>query len=545
VTTTSELYSQSPAPQNVAPGRSNRLLYLCVFVGGVSTLGAEMSASRLLGNVFGTSNLVWANVIGLILLYLSVGYVVGGRWADRSPYPRTFYGIFVWGAFLTAIIPLIARPVLSAAAAAMVGADAGPVLGSFIAIMVLFALPITLLGCVSPFAIRLAVKDVADSGKTSGRIYAISTIGSLLGTFLPVLVLIPTLGTFRTFLLFAALLYAVGFVGLLRVQPRSALKTLWMPVVIAVASALVLSGPLRAAQGSATLLFEDESAYNYIQVQEDSAGNRYLYLNEGQGIHSQWHPDQIAFSRTWDFFLVGPYFNNPPHAPSDVQSLAIIGLAGGTIARQYISVYGDIPIDGIEIDPDIIRAGAEFFDMNAEKMPSLKVYAQDGRFMLNQLDTRYSVIGIDAYRPPYIPAHLTTVEYFREVRDHLTDDGVVVINVGRTPTDRRLIDAMTTTLLQVFPSVHAMDVPYSFNTILVATVQHTTDDNLMQNLALLPADAEPTLANTLTLGVASLVPTQTSDIIFTDDHAPIEPLVDSMVVDFLLAGGAEQLQGGN
>lgn len=546
MTTTPTIYSKSEQSESAAPrGRANFLLYLCVFIGGVSTLGAEMTASRLLGNVFGTSNLVWANVIGLILLYLSVGYVVGGRWADRSPYPRTFYSIFVWSAFLVALIPLVARPVLSAAAAAMVGAEASLVVGSFIAIMVLFALPITLLGCVSPFAIRLAVKDISDSGKTSGRIYAISTIGSLLGTFLPVLVLIPELGTFRTFLLFAALLYIVGFIGLLRVKPTSALKTLWMPVVIAVASALVLSGPLRSAQAGATILFDDESAYNYIQVQEDSAGNRYLYLNEGQGIHSQWHPDQIAFGRTWDFFMVGPYFNAPPYVPADVDSLALIGLAAGTIARQYIHVYGDIPIDGIEIDPDIIRAGAEFFDMNEEKMPSLKVYAQDGRYMLRHLDTRYSVVGIDAYRPPYIPAHLTTVEYFEEIRRHLTDDGVVVINVGRTPTDRRLIDAMTTTLLQVYPSVHAMDVPYSFNTILVATVQPTTSANLLENLALLPPDTNPTLINALTLGAASLVPTQTSDIIFTDDRAPIETLVDSLVVNFLLEGGAEQLQGGN
>src|SRR5690606_19122700 len=121
--------------------------------------------------------------------------------------------------------------------------------------------------------------------KTSGRIYAISTIGSLVGTFLPVLVLIPGIGTFRTFLLFAALLYAVGFFGLWRVKPASALLTLWMPVVIAVASALVLNGPLRAAQAGATILIEDESPYNYIQVQEDAAGNRYLYHNEGQGIH--------------------------------------------------------------------------------------------------------------------------------------------------------------------------------------------------------------------------------------------------------------------
>src|SRR5262249_13833758 len=154
-------------------------------------------------------------------------------------------------------------------------------------------------------------------------------------------------------------------------------------------------------------------------------------------------------------------------------------------------VYGDIPIDGVEIDPGIIDVGARFFDMNAQKMPTLTVYAQDGRYELNQLDKRYSVIAVDAYRPPYIPWHLTTVEFFQEIRAHLTDEGVVAINVGRTQTDRRLVDAMTATLLQVFPSVHAMDVPISFNTILVATIKPTSQDNLAQNLALLPADADP------------------------------------------------------
>ncbi len=524
------------------PRRPNAFLYVAVFTAGMTTMAVEMGASRLLGNVFGTSNLVWANVIGLMLLYLTIGYTVGGRWADRSPHRTTFYGILVWGAFLSALIPLVARPVLTTAASAVVGAEAALALGSFLSVLVLFAAPITLLGCVSPFAIRLAVTDVRSAGKTSGRIYAISTLGSLVGTFAPVLLLIPELGTFRTFLLFATVLYVVGFVGLWRLRRSLALRTLWMPLVVAVVSLLVLNGPLRPPVGNATILFEDESAYNYIQVQQDPAGNRYLYLNEGQGIHSQWHPDQVMFGRTWDFFLIAPYFNAPPFVPDDVESLLLVGLAAGTVARQYTAAYGDIPIDGIEIDPTIIEAGEKFFDMNREKMPNLTVYAQDGRYILNTLNKRYSVIGIDAYRPPYIPAHLTTVEYFREVRDHLTDDGVVVINVGRTPTDRRLIDAMTTTLLQVFPTVHAMDVPSSFNTILVATIQPTTTDNLIQNLALLPPGTHPILGNALALGAASLVPVETSNIVFTDDRAPVETIVDSLVLNFLISGGAEQLQ---
>ncbi len=522
--------------------KANFYLYVTVFTSGLCTLGIELSAQRLIGSVFGTSNLVWANVIGLILLYLTIGYFIGGRWADRSPHLTTFYHIIIWGAFINAFVPLVARPVITVAANAVFGVEAGLALGSFLAILILFAVPITLLGCVSPFAIRLAVTDADKAGSVSGRIYAISTLGSLLGTFAPNLILIPTFGTFRTFLLFAALLFVVGMIGLWRVQGMKALRWLWMPLVIAVLALLVrVDDPLRAAAPNAVLLYEGESAYNYIQVQEDTNGYRYLYLNEGQGIHSQWHPTQYAYGRTWDFFLTGPYFNAPPYSPERVQSLALIGLAAGTIARQYTYVYGAIPIDGIEIDPLIIEVGRRYFGMD---MPNLTAYAQDGRYMLNYLDRRYSIIGIDAYRPPYIPWHLTTVEFFEEVRAHLTDDGVAVINVGRTQTDRRLVDAMTATLLEVFPSVHAIDVPLSFNTILVATVQSTEDSYLAQNLAALPQDAPPMLRDTLALGVANLVPISSSDLVFTDDRAPVETLVDSLVLNFLLSGNINQLGGG-
>ena len=521
---------------------SNHFLYLIVFTSGMTTLAVELSASRLLGNVFGASNLVWANVIGLMLLYLTIGYFIGGRWADRSPKATTLFQIILWGAFLSALIPLVARPVLSTAAQAVFGAEAALALGSFISILILFSVPVTLLGMVSPFVIRLAVTDVATAGQAAGQIYAISTLGSLVGTFLPVLILIPELGTIRTFLLFAGILFGITFIGLFRINKKLAIRYIWMPIVITLLAFLLLNGPLRPPAPNATLLYEKESAYNYIQVQEDDNGYRYLYLNEGQGIHSQWHPTEVFYGRTWDFFLTAPYFNASPYTPDDVESVLVIGLATGTIPRQYIEVYGDIPIDGIEIDPTIIEAGEQFFDMNKEKMPSLTTYAEDGRYMLNQLDKKYTVIGVDAYRPPYIPWHLTTVEFFQEIQDHLTEDGVMVINVGRTDTDRRLVDALTNTLSYIYPSIHAMDVPHSFNTILVATVQSTDSNNLLENMQLKSDTANPDLYNILSIGAASLVPTDQNDILFTDDRAPVETLVDSLVLNFLLAGGADDFR---
>ena len=533
--------SSTPAP---GVRRGNKWLMVAVFTAGMSTLAIEMSASRLLGSVYGASNLIWANVIGLILLYLAAGYFIGGRWADRSPHYRTFYRILVWGAFLCALVPLVARPVLRGAATAVAGSEAGLALGSFISVLILFAVPITLLGTASPFAIRLAVPSVENAGRTSGRIYAISTLGSLLGTFLPVLLFIPEIGTTGTFMIFSAILFFIGLIGLVMHGGARGLIMLWMPVVIIALLLLVSAGPLRAAPAGLTLLYEDESAYNYIQVLEDGAGNRYLSLNEGQGVHSQYHPAQYGYGRTWDFFLTGPYFNAAPHDPSTVQRVALIGLAGGTIARQYAHVYPNVQIDGIEIDPDIIAAGEQYFGMNAAELPQLNAIAGDGRYAFNQLEGPYDMVGIDAYRPPYIPWHLTTVEYFEEIRSKLADDGVVVINAGRTDTDRRLVDALTATMLEVFPSVHAMDVPASFNTILVATMQPTTDAELAANLTALPAETPQLLRDTLALGVRSLVPAQAGDVVFTDDRAPVETLVDSLVLNFLLGGGAEQLQAG-
>lgn len=527
------------------PTQRKRYLYLIAFVSGMTTLAVELSASRLLGSVFGNSNLVWANVIGLMLLYLTAGYFLGGRLADRFPREDLLLKLIMWAAFLCGLIPLLARPIISRAAQAVFGAEAALALGSFIVILILFSVPVTLLGTVSPFVIRLAVRDIAYSGRVAGQVYAISTLGSILGAFLPVLLTIPRIGTARTFLLFAGLLFAVAFAAHLKRNMRAALPYLCMPALLGLLVGTATASPLRQPAPDASLKYEGESAYNYIQVQEDSAGYRYLYLNEGQGVHSQWHESEIFYSATWDYFLAAPYFNEAPYRPGQVDSMLLIGLAAGTIPRQHLSVYDDILIDGIELDPKIVEAGAQYFDMNAQAMPQLNTYVGDGRFLLNQIARDYTVIAVDAYRPPYIPWHLTTVEFFAEVKDRLGEEGVVAINVGRTDTDRRLVDALSQTLLAVYPSVHAIDVPQSFNTILVATLRPTSADNLRANLNHPVDTVNPVLYDILAMAAENLVPLGDSDIVFTDDRAPVEMLVDSIVLDFLLAGRAEEFRLGD
>jgi len=507
---------------------SNRYLYVTAFAGGMVSLAVELAASSLLRPHFGTANLVWAAIIGLILLYLTAGYFLGGRWADRSPHPTTLYGIVAWAAFLVGIVPFAAHPVLALASSGFAGFDVALIGGSFIAVLVLFSLPVTLLGCISPFIIRLAMKDVSSAGETAGRIYAISTAGSFLGTFLPDLLLVPTIGTRNTFILLSFFLLVVALVGFMRVAPRQLPRYLWMPVVIALLALLLRGQPVKAA---ANVIYETESGYNYIQVVENDDGCRSLLLNEGQGIHSIYCPDQLRTPGPWDYFLIAPYFNPPPYTPDQVESVALIGLAAGTMARQYTEVYGPIPIDGVEIDPQIVRVGQEYFAMD---QPNLDVIVADGRYYLAHSDRRYTVVGVDAYRLPYIPPHLATVGFFRQVRDHLTPDGVVAINVGHTPEDYRLVEAMVATLLEVFPSTHVIDVPYSLNAIVVATMQPTQPDNLLANLPGLEGDAF--LHPTASQAVANLRPTQPSNVIFTDDRAAIELMTNALVIDFVLRG---------
>jgi spermidine synthase/uncharacterized membrane protein len=514
-----------------------RYLLFTVFVSGMTTLAAELAAGRLIGNVFGTSNLVWASIIGLILIYLTLGYFLGGKWADKNPTAGAMYRILAWGAFTIGLVPYIAGPVLKAAATAFEALSVGIMAGSFIAVLILFSVPITLLGMISPFAIRLSVDDTSKSGETSGQIYAISTLGSFIGTFIPTLVTIPTIGTKLTFFVFGLFLLFVALAGLGKfANRREMFMFMWMPVVLAIVAALSAGQALKNSKGQ---VYETESAYNYIQVQKQS-GYTLLKLNDGQGVHSIYHPDTLNYGGPWEQFLVGPYFY-ANRKPQDIKRMAIVGLAAGTAARQASAVYGTIPIDGFELDEKIVEVGQKYFGLN---LPNLTVHIGDGRLSLEQSQYKYDIIAVDAYRPPYIPPHMTTQEFFEICASHLTDDGVLTINVGSVPGDRRLIDGLATTMHTVFPSIHIMDIPGTLNTMIFATKQPTTRENFTTNLVAFAKDPSihPLLVTAMAATLVNLKDSYQPTTVFTDDLAPIEWIVNDMVVSFVLKGGLQYLQ---
>ena len=511
-------FMNSPSPR--------LLVFALVFAGGFASLGAELAASRLLDPWFGNSVLVWAVLIGLILFYLAIGSWWGGRLADRNPAPARFYTLAAVAGALLGLVPLVAQPVLRLAADVFLTYDLVALTVSFSASLVLFGAPVILMGCLSPFAVRLLVRNVEESGRTTGRVTALATTGSILGVFVPVLVLIPKLGTRRTFIALGLLLLGLAVAALVQARERRAVlfAILWVGLL-----ALFLMPPGRIRADAATL-YEGESAYNYIQVVRNGP-EVVLKLNEGAGVHSVYRPGMTLADGIWDYFLVAPFFAPGRVRPNDVHSLLLIGLAAGTVPKLYTAAYGPIRIDGVELDPDVIEIGRRYFAMTE---PNLRTIASDGRAFLRRASGPYDVIAVDAYRPPYIPFHLATVEFFQEAQSLLSPNGVVAVNVARTSGDYSLVDAVAASMEAVFPSVFIIDEPdQGFdlgNSLVIGTARPGKLDNYAANTNAL---SNPLLAEVARRSQGHVRIPSGRGPVLTDDRAPIEQIVHGIVLRYM------------
>jgi spermidine synthase len=503
--------------------RARRFLLPLVFVSGMASLAVEFGAARLLAPYFGTSLYVWGVLIGLVLVYLSVGYVIGGRLADRHPHDDVLYQITAWAGLWIGVIPLVSYPILLISQQGFRELSVGLVAGTLLAVVLLFAAPVILLGCVSPFAIRLLLKDVETGGNTAGRVYALSTAGSILGTFLPVFWFIPSYGTRPTLEGFGLALVAISIAGL---WPRRRLYALFAVAVI-LAWVFLPSGIKPPQVGK--LIYEKESAYHYIQVVQVGTKTE-LVLNEGQAVHSIYDPENLLTGGPWDYMVIADAFRPAQTAEPRPKDVAILGLAGGTSARQLTAAFGsDVKITGVEIDPEILVVARKYFHLDESNVRAVDA---DARYWLDTQAGKYDVVVMDAYRQPYIPFHLTTREFFSQVRDHLRPGGVAVVNAGRTATDYRLVDAIASTMAAVYPNVYLVDVPQFANTLVYATTEPTTLDDVKHNLGLYTAPLAQTVAfSAMTEGGLRVSPYHSK--VFTDDLAPVERLIDEIIFGFV------------
>jgi len=388
------------------------------------------------------------------------------------------------------------------------------VVGSFFAALAIFAVPVTLLGTVSPFAIRLALDDVREAGAVAGRLYALSTVGSILGTFLSAIVTIPLVGTQRTML---------GSAALLALAAALLLGGRWHVATIALCGLLfVPAGTIKASEG---LIWETESAYQYVQVVERPDGSRALRLNEGVAVHSVWRPDTVLTGGVWDTFLVVPPLLGRP-----VERVLILGSAGGTIGRAYGRFYPEARVDGVEIDGEVSEAGRRFLGLADN--PNVRTITADARPYLESTEERYDVIIGDAYRQPYIPFYLTTQEFFELARERLRPGGILALNVAAVPGDERLSEAIGSTLLTVFPEAWSWR-PLRFNEILLAFDRPVGAGALRSRAGAL----DPELGSLVPIFREHLEPVRKTREPLTDDRAPVEWLTDQMITSYIARGG--------
>jgi spermidine synthase len=494
----------------------NTFLGLLVFVVGAASLGAEIAAARLMAPFFGDSTIIWANTIGVVLVALSIGYWLGGRLADRRPEARSLCAVVLAASVLLALVPLISRPFFDLSVGALDEIEAGAFIGSLAAVLLLVAVPVMLLGTAAPWALRLAMDDVDHAGRVAGRLYALSTVGSLTGTMVSALVLIPFVGTQRTFLIFALALAVVAAGGL---------GWRFAAVPIAVAAAIAIPVGTLKASDEGRILFEDESEHQYIRVVEQDDGDRVLELNEGQATHSILPQRGYLTADYWDSFLVLPFAarSEPP------RRIAILGNAAGTIARSYGRFWPETIVDGVEIDPELSEVGYRYFDMGSNE--NLTVHDEDARPWLRQSEGDYDLIVVDAYHQPYIPFYMVTKEFFELVREKLAPGGVVVVNVGHPEGSQEFERVLGATMAGVFPTV-LRDPAEQTNSLMLGSEAPASAGRLATAAR---SQMRGNLRKLALIDAARLGPRLPGGEVYTDDKAPVEWLVDRSIIGY--AGG--------
>ncbi|MCL6517016.1 fused MFS/spermidine synthase [Alicyclobacillus sp.] len=504
---------------------STRFLYLYVTVTGAAVMALELAASRFVAPYFGTSMMVWANIIGLILLCMSIGYWIGGRVADRRPHPPLLLSITLVAGLWSALLPAFGQIIFSRMSGGILGTPVSVIIVSFAAILVVFAPPVLLLAMVSPFAIRLVHASPDEVGKAAGNLYAFSTAGSLIGTFGTAFGTIPLLGTRATLWMWAVLLIGVSAIGLSR--------PIWRWVgASGTAVPAVLALALPSATPSHTggeVLYAKDTLYQHVQVERDPDGTTALIYNEGGGIQSLRRPgDALNPEDYYDDYLVLPDL-----AADAGPSVLVLGSAGGTIPH-LMNVYDrdrfpNLHITGVEIDGDVIPLDARYFGLRPGEADLVQ---QDARAYVRQAAAegrRYDIAIVDAYSEQiYIPFHMSTSEFFREVRSILTPRGLVALNVNAVSPDSALLRSMERTVASAFPHVYVMKARGAYNYIVVGSQIPVDLDHLRHLSASSPLVP---IAEEWQSGLRDISdPAATAKgLLLTDDRAPVEMLTDSMI----------------
>ncbi len=498
-------------------------LYATEFFAGMSVMAVELGASRLLAPYFSSSQIVWTIIIGTIMIAMALGNIWGGRSADKNPDPDRLYLRLVVAALWLAAIPLVGKYVILGISGVLVLTVNHNflILAGFAACMVIFVFPLFLLGTVTPSLVKYTVESLDDSGRTVGTLGAFNTVGSIIGTFLPTFVTIPAVGTSVTFLIFAGILLVLGLVYFLGKKTKKGFYT-GAGLFFVFCSIFGHSGSFAFWEDN--LLFEGESVYNYLQVKE-TGDSVILSTNVLFGVQSIMKKDDSLTGMYYDYALAAPVMAGV--GEKDEADLLVLGMGTGTYASQCMKYFGHMGIEGVEIDQKITDLAGEYF-----KLPdSVRVTTYDGRAYLQAVDKKYDVIMVDAYQDITIPFQMSSVEFFTMVREHLKEDGVMVVNMNmHSEEEGNINDYLSDTIACVFDYVYTTDVRGTTNRELFATQNADGLAAFMQQAGKLE---DAGLAAMMGRVGESLTAYEKGEYLLTDDKAPVE-LLGMSVIDGLI-----------
>ncbi|BAS28175.1 spermidine synthase [Limnochorda pilosa] len=496
------------------------MVAVIVFLSGAATMALELAGSRLLAPSFGNSIAVWGALIGVILAALSLGYVAGGRLADRWPSWATLASVLAVASVYTALLPLLA-PLATAGGAA----SRDPRWGALLAAVNLFLVPSLALGAVSPIAMRMAAVSVERVGRTAGNLYGLSTAGSIVGTLATSFYLVPLLGIRSFFQWLAMGLWVLTLVALVQAVRRRSVPVarpgMWVWLVVVAAPLLVGFASARQAQDTG-LVYEADSLYHHIRVRE-AGGIRYLHFdNSWQSALDLTRPEEPVFTyiRQMD---VGLLFQPDP------RRALFVGLGAGTAPERYTRLLPELRAEVAELDPAVVDVARRFFGL--EETERLQVTAVDGRQYVRRAQGPYDWVVLDAYYSDAIPFHLTTREFFQEVRSVLAPGGAVISNVigALEGPEAAFLASMVHTLESVFPQVYLFPAQGASarmpqNVIVVATLeeQRVGPEELMSRARAIEEQGGPAGLTRSTARLVDGMEGVEEAPLLTDDRAPVE-----------------------
>jgi spermidine synthase len=505
-----------------------RRVRFITFVAGAAVMGLEIMASRLLAPSYGDTVYVWGNLIAVIMGALAVGYRRGGVAADRYPNFNRLSNLMFAAGVLILLIPVSTPLVLEI----LGGFNLGNSAGSLVASVVLLFAPTVYLGMVSPYAVKLCADDVVKIGGISGGLSSINTVGSILGTFFTVFVLIPRFGTREIITSLGVMLVVISLIG----RNRRYVITVLCIIAVLLIPNTILMGSLRAIGSSP--VYSAVSSYSRITVVEnEGVGIRTLFLEDLSQSAMYMNGSTTLVYRYTELFNLGFGYN------PDITSVLFIGGGGFSSPKQFLADYPWVQVDVVEIDPMVVQVAYRFFEVPTTD-PRLTVSVADGRQFLEDAG-KYDLIVLDAYSPTYVPFHLMTQEFHDMVRDHLNADGLVVSNlIGSLVGDTsELFWAEVATVSAVFPHVD-----------LYRTRE--TLDSIVQNMVMVAyKSAEPVTRDIIrinlmdTLGDTKRVtgyldarigadPPEAS-LILRDNYAPVDSLLNPVTLSTYNSQGTQ------